>query len=186
MNRRNGEKMRNVIQNLLRLALMITLLSCASHPTTLPEIHYEKESILINLRADSQLNFYQGMPHTLMLCIYQLREPNVYEQHAGSQEGLQKLLECNLFDASVTSAKRFIVKPGESQMLTLDRFEGTRHVATVCGYWEMRADRIMQIAEIPVLEKRKRWKVWQKTKSPGELNIQLRLGPQQILNFEVK
>ncbi|UCH19939.1 MAG: type VI secretion lipoprotein TssJ [Deltaproteobacteria bacterium] len=178
--------MRKYVEKLNWLIIIFFVGACASPPPTPPEWRYEKEAIHLRVKADPQLNFYQGMPHTLMLCVYQLREPNVYDQHATNKAGLYKLLECGLFDASVTGSKRFIIKPGEDSNFGLDRFEGTEYVGIVTGYYLIEKERILRLTDIPVIEKRKNWTIWKKISTPGALNIELKLGPQQIQKFEVK
>lgn len=178
--------MRKYVEKLNWLIIIFLVCSCASPPPTPPEWRYEKEAIHLRIMADSQLNFYQGKPHTLMLCVYQLREPNVYDQHAANKVGLYKLLECGLFDGSVTGAKRFIITPGEYSNFGLDRLEGSKYVGIVTGYYLIEKERILRLTDIPAIEKRKQWTIWKKISTPGALNIELNLGPQQIQKFEVK
>ena len=98
--------MRKVIISLSWLALIVLMWSCAAQQLPPPESEYEKEAIKINVKADPQLNLSDGKPHTLLVCMYQLNDPNSFNQLAGDQEGLYRLLECSLFDGSVEGAKK--------------------------------------------------------------------------------
>ncbi|NIO08748.1 MAG: type VI secretion system lipoprotein TssJ, partial [Deltaproteobacteria bacterium] len=104
--------MRKRVVILSRLLLVLLVWSCASKQLPAPEFVYEENAIKIHVKADPQLNLSDGKPHTLLVCIYQLKDPNAFNQLAGDQEGLYRLLECALFDASVVGAKKLIVQPG--------------------------------------------------------------------------
>jgi type VI secretion system VasD/TssJ family lipoprotein len=154
--------------------------SCASQPISSPETKYEKESIHLKLRSDPKLNFNSGMPHTLQVCVYQLRDPNAYNQLANDEDGLYQLLECSLFDMSVVSSKRLTVHPGRDLKISLDRAEDAKYVAVVAGYYLIRKERITRLFEIPVVEKRRGFMLMNKYSTLGNLTIELMLGPKQI------
>ena len=75
--------MRKVIFSLSWLVSTILMWSCAAQQLPPPESEYEKDAIKINLKADPQLNLSAGKPHTLMACVYQLNDPNSFNQLAG-------------------------------------------------------------------------------------------------------
>jgi type VI secretion system VasD/TssJ family lipoprotein len=145
------------------------LCSCASAP----QWKYEKDAIRLSYKSDSQLNHYQGNPHTLMLCVYQLRDPNMFHQQVGEEEGLIKLLECGRSDPSVTSSKRFMIYPGKEMSEVLDRAEGTKYVGIVAGYYLLHVDQASRFYEIPVSFF---------LHNPKTLEINLYLGTQGLQN----
>jgi type VI secretion system VasD/TssJ family lipoprotein len=176
-----------VERNLRVLGLLLTLFfigSCASPPPAPPEWKYEKEAIRILLKADSQLNELKGVPYTLLLCAYQLRDPNSFNQLAKEREGLTQLLECNLFDGSVAGSRRLIVHPGQDQTLSLDRPEGAKYLALVAGYYLLDKDRMVRLVEFPVVSEKQGWRT--SVTKPGRLNLEVTLGPQQIEHIEVR
>jgi len=146
--------------------------ACASQPLLPPQWQYEKEAIKLHIKADPKLNLEEGTPHTLLVCVYQLKDPNAFNQLAGDDDGLYKLLECGLFDAAVATSKRLIARPGQDITLALDRAEGAKYLAVVAGYFTLQKDRMIRL--------RKR------IHKPGLLNIELILGQQQILSVEGK
>ena len=86
------------------LALAVFLLgSCA--PKTAPPIPvepkptYTEKFISVHLKADSQLNLYSGSSHALHLCVYQLSDPNTFNQLSENEMGIGKLLACDRVDA---------------------------------------------------------------------------------------
>jgi len=82
--------------------------SCAAKQLPPPESAYEEGAIKVHVKADPKLNLSDGKAHTLLVCVYQLKDPNALNQLSGDDDGLYRLLECGLFDASVAGAKRLI------------------------------------------------------------------------------
>ncbi|MBI5590662.1 MAG: type VI secretion system lipoprotein TssJ [Deltaproteobacteria bacterium] len=159
----------------------LTILSCASAPVLPPEWRYEKEAIRLTLQADPRLNLYNNTPHTLQLCFYQLKDPNGFNQLTETEEGLYKLLEGSMFDASVANFKRLNMSPGQSTPFIMDRAEGARFIGIAAGYATIQKDRITRLINIPVItvEEGSGFKK-QKVSRPEMINLKLRLGPQQI------
>lgn len=151
--------------------LLILILCSSCSLMGAPDWTYEKEAIELSYRSDSQLNSYQGNPHTLMLCLYQLRDPNAFNQLVDEEEGLSKLLECNRFDPSVTVSRRLVVYPGKVKTEILDRAEGTKYVGVVAGYYSLKKERAVRFFSVSVNFF---------TNRPRTREINLYLGPQDI------
>ncbi len=114
---------------------------------------YEKEAIRIHLVADSRLNLYEGSAHTLLVCVYQLRDPNGFNQLGETTEGLYKLLQCAPFDGTVTNARRLdAVQPEGERHAVIDRAEGTRYVGLVAGYYDMVRENMARLYPVPILQ----------------------------------
>ena len=160
------------------MAFMLT--ACASQPAPQTNWTYEPEAIKINLTADPKLNFDDGVAHTLVVCLYQLKDPNAFNQLSEDTDGIYKLLDCALFDAGVATAKRLIINPGQNIDLTLDRAEGAKYVAVVAGYYTLTKDRMIRLYDIPVVMETKGLIKRTKISKPGPLTIKLDLGPSQI------
>ena len=169
--------MKKYIKILFPWLLVFGICSCASLPVAPPEWKYEKKAIRLQLKADFQLNLHEGTPHTLLVCVYQLRNPNTFNQLAGDNNGIYELLECKLFDDSVAGSERLIIHPGQDLTFTLNRAEGAKYVAIVAGYYLLHKERLFNI---PVIVENKWWIKRAKISKPGYLNIELTLGPQQI------
>jgi len=171
---------RRIIEWVGCLSVIVFLFSCASKPVAPAVYSYEAKAINVHLKADSQLNLYQESPHTILLCIYQLRDPNGFNQLREDYSGLTKLLECEPFDASVVSSRRVFVQPGEESTLDMDRGEGAKYVGVVAGYYQLHkenASLVRQIQEKEVTTGR-----FQKTtvRKVDKLNLDLFLGPQTM------
>jgi len=159
--------------------LLALLTGCSSAPrVTIPaDWNYEKDAIKLHVKADPQLNLFHKSPHTLVLCIYHLRDPISFNQLQDEKEGLQKLLECGRFDPAVVHARRLVIQPGQELSESLDRPEGVKFVNVAAGYYQMQKQRV--IRSFPVtLALEPRGDAWELVEQ--RLNIDLYLGPQEI------
>ncbi|MCB2147278.1 MAG: type VI secretion system lipoprotein TssJ [Deltaproteobacteria bacterium] len=159
---------------------LLMLTACAAKQLPPPQWTYEKEAIRMHIKADSKLNLDEGEAHTLLLCAYQLSDPNTFNQLSNDQDGLYKLLECGLFGDGAAASKRMILQPGQDIDMTLDRAEGARYVAIVAGYYILEKDRMVKMVNIPEYVEEKGFIKKAKTRKPAPLKIDLILGPQQI------
>ncbi len=176
--------MKKSIQLLSALFFTLFLFSCGAKVMPPPQWTYQKDAVKLHVVADPMLNLDEGKAHTLYACIYQLKDPNGFNQLAGYQSGLYKLLDCKLFDRGVVASKRLIVRPGEDTTLIMDRAEDARYLAVVAGYYGIVKERITRLLEIPVVIEEKGVFSKERTQKPGLLDVKLILGPQQIDKVE--
>ncbi len=158
---------------------LFMMVSCAGAPQAPPQYDFGKDAIRLRFSADTQLNSCQGSPHTLLICVYQLGDPNAFNQLTADEDGLYKLLECRRFDPSVTNVKRIIVQPGQDITSTLDRAEGTKYVGLVAGYYQIEKDHMIRLFKIPLVKERA-GTFSKKVLKTGVLDVELLLGPEKI------
>ncbi|MEI6825668.1 MAG: type VI secretion system lipoprotein TssJ [Desulfuromonadales bacterium] len=139
-----------------------------------PPVEYKKGGITLNIAADPQLNRYKNSPHTLLICFYQLKDPNAFNQLADDQNSLAKLMECGKFDASVTYTKRFIVQPGQTLSEQRDLAEGTRFFGLAAGYYSQGTEKTTHLAPIAT------------GLSSSTMSVNIELGPNEISHVTVK
>ncbi len=161
--------------------MMIPLINaCSFFPASPPRWDLEKEGIILHLKSDNKLNVEKGKAYTLYFVIYQLDSPNVFNQLSEDEEGLSKLLSSKIFDPSVTAVKSIVIYPGTDVTYKIDRAEGARYIGVVAGYRTMTSERMVRLFDIPVQIKIDNiLKLTQKL-VPVTLDINLKLGPQQI------
>lgn len=168
--------MKKCFKILTILSLTLLFYSCAliggSQP---PEWRYEKDAVNVFLKADPQLHLYQEKPHTLVMCVYQLRTPNVFQELTKDENGLSKLLECSHFDSTVASVKKLVIHPGQELTESLDRAEGAKYVAVVAGYYRLQKENVVRLFQIPVDRP-----IFRKIARPGLMDIKLNAGPYKI------
>ncbi len=150
------------------LAVLIgaSLTACSSAPK---QVEYKQQALEITLKADPKLNLYQGIPHTLLVCLYELKDPNAFNQLVEETDGMAKIMECNRFDGTVAFVKRVVVQPGQETKEVLDCAEGAKYLAVAAGYYvtqKQKAQRPISILRIP----------------SGKMKATINLGPQSILN----
>lgn len=157
---------------ILLLVFSLAAVSCSSRSRSVDHAgwEYEKDAVRIHLQGDPQLNLYQGRPHTLVVCVYNLKDLNGFNQLVDGKGGLPALLDCNRFDPGVTYAKRLIVQPGQNTKEALDRAEGARYVGLVAGYYSLHKANSVRIYEIPA----------SLFNNPKKLDIKLHMGPEGI------
>jgi type VI secretion system VasD/TssJ family lipoprotein len=158
------------------LYLFLGLTGCAGGPVGLPQFSYQEKAVQINLRSDPKLHWHEGSPHTLMLCVYQLRDLNGFSQMSSTNEGLYQLLECRTSDPSMVTSNRVFIQPGDSSLLTYDRAEGTRYVGVIAGYFDMHEENMVRKAKIPVTLEVQGFFSRTEVSTPGPLNMDIRLG----------
>ncbi|MCC6544584.1 MAG: type VI secretion system lipoprotein TssJ [Nitrospirae bacterium] len=160
---------RNVLL-LFLILLTAVFYSCASMGSS-PEYGYKKDAIIFNLKSDVQLNLFQKSPHTLLLCVYQLTDPIAFNQLTDKKEGMQKALECDRFDPSVTSSTSLVILPNQERIDKLDRAGGTKYIGIIAGYYSLKKDKVTRLYQVP----RGFF-----SGNPKKLKVKLDLGPQEI------
>ena len=162
--------------------LISLLVGCSSVPKNiLKEAPGEAEAIVLNIKADSMLNQYNGEPHTLVLCVYQLSVPDVFKEMGKNDEGLSRLMSCNSFGDSVTAYQRAIVNPGEVTSIVVDREKGTLFVGLVAGYYDPTPGKSTKLYKIPITVYREGFAGWKEMyRWPEKLRVSLMLNPKGI------
>jgi type VI secretion system VasD/TssJ family lipoprotein len=147
-----------------------------SSPPPPPPPDYRKAAIELRLKADPKLNLYRATPHTVVACIYELRDPNGFNQLIDDQDGLPKLLECGKFDGSVTFVKKLVVQPGQELNEVLDQAEGAKYLGLVAGYFAPGKEKPYRLYRIPMAA----------GGMPASMKVDLYLGPQTIQDTGAK
>ena len=131
---------------------------------------YEKDAINLHIIGDPALNQYQKNSHTLIACVYQLKDFNNFNQLMDEKGGLERLLECNRFDTSVTHSKRLVIQPKQELTELMNRTEEAKYVGIVAGYYFLKKNNSARLFSIPVS--------W--LNNPKKLNVELHMGPEGI------
>lgn len=128
------------------------------------------------VQADPQLNRYEKTSHALLVCLYQLREPEGFRQLAQEKDGMPKLLECGRFDASVVNARQIVVQPGQELKQICDKGDGARYVALATGYYSLGNKKVTELFQLPAQGDDAAW----------QSLLHVDLGPQEIRNARVE
>lgn len=134
-----------------------------------------KRAVNLVIHADRQLNRFQNNAHTLLLCVYQLKEPNAFDQLSEEPEGMSRLLECSRFDGSVALARRIVVQPGQVVRDARAFAEGSRFVGIATGYFRKGKEKVTHIAPL-----------WFTNGEFSGNTIEVELGPTEIEHITEK
>ena len=167
-----------ILSSTLFLLLACTSTSGVKQP---PGWNYEQGAIELNIASDSKLNLFQKQSHSLILCLYHLKDPTGFNQLVDEKGGLAKLLDCSRFDPSVTYAKRLVIQPGQRISEVMDRTEGSKFVGVVAGYYSLQKESSIRTYPIPVTEVEQGSTLVQ---NPAKLSINLYLGSHAISHGE--
>lgn len=171
----------------LSIAMVACILIVACTPKIKkPDWKFEKEAIRVHIKADQRLNLYNKKAHTLYMCFYQLGELNAFDQMTQDENGIRKLLEAKLFDPSVAAVSSKTILSGENITLTLDRAERAEYFAVVAGYYaRLSNERMVRRHKIQVFKQRQSFFKQIYQCSPCGLDIELILGPGQIVSSKI-
>lgn len=182
------------------VVLSLFLVGCSSAPkptgsiSQVPvkdpsQIHWDwqPDAVELTLKADTQLNYYNGQSHALMLCIYQLKDKSSFEDLKKTSAGISRLLQCDGYDQNVVYSRRLFVQPGESKTIQFPRYQGVKTVGLVAGYANPMTGKVAKSFDIPI-DKQTKGIIWTTDwYKPGKLSMQLILGRQLIeTGFEGK
>jgi len=178
-----GGKQKLSFFHVVVLLLSCVLSACAgapTHPSPDTDVAWSfgPKAIQISYHAAHDLNVYDGKAHTILLCCYQLSDPDIFNNLSKSEDGITRLLKCVRFDKAVVDCTRVIVQPGEEKTIELDRAENARWVGLAAGYYELNPEMVTRLIAIPVAVQKK-WLIL-KTPVPGNLAVDLVLGTKQI------
>ena len=139
------------------------------------EYTYGQQAVAVELSATPDLNSYNQQPHTVLVVLYQLSDPNKFQQLLESQEGVGRLLDGQPFDGSVVSSRQVVVQPGELNQLLMDRVDGARYVGIVGGFYNQQAQNFSRLYPMPTRVERSFFGKEQRCYATA-LKVALRLG----------
>jgi len=141
---------------------------------------FEAEAILLNVRADTVLNQYDGLSHTLVLNVVQTAEAQPFQALAKGPAALLKAMESGN-GPGVLGLERFYIEPGTTRQIVLDRMEKAKYVGIIAAYYGSEPARNARLFRIGVDVKTEGLVVKTRTSKPAPIAVNVRLGPSQIL-----
>ncbi len=145
---------------------------------------FAENAVLIQLEADARLNEFSGEAHTLVLGIYQMEDSAAFYKLAADSGLLAKALETGKGGDGFVNFVRYVVRPGQRSIMTVDRAQKTKFVGLVAGYYQMDASKSARLFEIPLTVASEglistTWKA-----APAVLALRLNLGPTGVVNAQ--
>jgi len=170
----------SVLSMMCLIVISTGLVSCSGKIEELKKWPFEAKGIRVSYRADQDLNTHHGEAHTLFVCVYQLSEPNAFNELKIDRNGVVKLLECKRFDESVSSSESMVVHPGDEDVLILDRAEDARFCGIVAGYYNLWPEHATKLLLVPVKIEKSGWLRKKRTAVPDRLEVNIYFGPEEI------
>ena len=147
---------------IIALAAM-ALASCTSvHTETNPDNKvqkkvqwsFEKKSVVLDVLADPDLNLSDKRPHTLVIGILELQDPNAFLPLIQDPDRAMETLAVGKKRAGILAMWRFIIPPGAHQLLTVDRMNHAQYLGVIAGYSQYSAKQDIVLRPLPVTVKR--------------------------------
>ncbi len=144
--------MKNI--TLIIIAFTTLLLSACASKTSLEVAEkdwtYQDQAIHVHVKSPSDLNSISGRPHSLVLGVFQLNDPNTFLGLSVTKEGALQLLNSGRIDESVAQFTRIILQPGEEKTANLPRAQGAKYVAIISGYFGLNTELDVKVFDIPI------------------------------------
>lgn len=145
---------------------------------------FAEKAVTIRYRTDKDLNFYETLPHSLVLCVYQIQDKaQKFVELAKTPEGIATLLSAENYGDEVKSVDRFFLQPLEKGVYLLDRAEGANKIAIVAGYYDSfkNVARVWTIKPIKHSPGMSFWK--SDTYSAGPFNVNLHFTASRMIEI---
>lgn len=118
---------------LLAAFLALILTGCSAKKP--PEPTYGVKAISITFTSAPDINSYEGTAHSVALTVYQLTVPDAFNKLAQTPDGLRQLLGGSAADKTIVAANTYIVMPGQSRQIVLDRLKSTTWIGITAGFF---------------------------------------------------
>jgi type VI secretion system VasD/TssJ family lipoprotein len=172
--------LKRIFSTIMPCIALLFIASCATPPPPVPVYSFAKDAIKLRIKSDVQLNTNENRAHTLVLCVYQVKDKSMFDQLSSNEDGIFQLLDCEPFHDSVTAAKRLIIQPNQDLTFVMDRMEKTKHLGIAAGYFKLEKNRITRLFDIPfTIVSRSEARV-------DPLNLFINLGAQQIVGADAQ
>ncbi|MFT0547394.1 type VI secretion system lipoprotein TssJ [Allopusillimonas ginsengisoli] len=162
---------------------MNSMLGGSSEKNALKELQwsYAADGLQIAIQADPMLNEANGQPHMLTLLVVQMETPNAFTDQTADAVKMKNLLLAQSTPQGMLSLDRLFIAPGEKKSIQLGRAEKAQYIGLVAGYNHQDTARSSRLYRIGVQVDSSGFLVKTRAATPEALSIDLRLGPDSIL-----
>ena len=142
---------------------------------------FAADAIHLLVQASPQLNMEQGQPHTLLLGVLQMKDSAPFFKLLAEPDALSMMMASDHAGDDFISLTRYLVVPGQTASVSLDRAQQAHFVALIAGYDQLGVKDSVRLFAIPLKLSSDGIvvKTWQA--SPDRLALQLTLGEHAIL-----
>jgi type VI secretion system VasD/TssJ family lipoprotein len=138
-------------------AVLFGLAGCSSTPTELVVAEddwvYEERAINMVIRSATDVNTVNGRPHSIVIGIFQMDDPNTFISLAVNKkvpDGAIELLKKGRVDDSIVSFQLIPMQPGEEKNTLISRAQKAKYIGVIAGYYKLNSKTDVKIFEIPI------------------------------------
>ncbi len=181
-----------------RLTICLTALGCCScslfgdtpglsreQALAAPATDFAPNAVTIGVQAQARLNPSEGQAHTVVVGVLQAAGLDVLRALAQEPQRVDEALAGGVLPSGILQLVRFVVQPGQTCTMQLDRVQQARAVGLAVGYAQPDAGTALRVFAIPLLLHAQGWLSPRYTAATGPLHLRLRLGARQVLEAGV-
>lgn len=146
---------------------------------------FKRNAVTLDVSADLDLNLADKRPHTLVVGVMELRDPNAFLPLVQDPDRAMETLAAGKKRAGVLEVWRFIVPPGAHQKLTVDRMRNAMYLGVIAGYSDYSSKHDILLRPLPVRVKRSGIIFRSNHYSPALTLSTVRLGSRHLLGVTV-
>lgn len=146
---------------------------------------YEKQAIIVHVSSDKDLNWSDKRPHTLIIGIAEIRDPNGFLPLVQNPDRAMETLASGKKQAGILSVRRFIIPPGTDADIVLDRMRNAMYLGIIAGYSSYSSKKDIQLRSMPVRIKRSGIIFRSNHYRPARASIHLVLGGRHLTTLEI-
>ncbi|MHA0273227.1 type VI secretion lipoprotein TssJ [Enterobacter ludwigii] len=139
-------------------------------------------AITLNLRAEPGLNSVNKLPNSCTVLLIQAKDKPSLDKVLNNPTLLKGLFAGAGSEGDVLQLDRYVMMPGQTNILHIDRAQNTRNIALIAGYYPFPMKQHMLSVDIPIETKSSGWwsPVWHSRLAPTTLLVTL--GSESIVN----
>lgn len=145
---------------------------------------FAPNAVLIEIEADSRLNEFAGEAHTLLMGVYQMEDSAAFYKLIADMNLVGKSLESGKGGDGFTHFARYVVKPGQRSILSLDRAQKAKFIGITAGYYQMEASKSARLFQIPLTVASEGLVTTTYKAAPAVMALRLNFGPGELLNAQ--
>ena len=134
---------------------LLLVTACSSNPELSVEEEkwtYEVRAINLVLKAVADVNSVSGRPHSIVVGLFQMSDPNTFSGLSVTREGSVELLQKGKIDETIVDFRLLTMRPGEQKKVSVSRAEAARYIGVIAGYFKLNPKTDVKIFPIPVRE----------------------------------
>ena len=132
-------------------------------------------AITLNLMAMPDLNSVNELPSSCTVLLIQTKDKPILDKVLNNPAQIKGLFAGAGSEGEILQLNRYVMMPGQTNVIHIDRAQNTRNIALVAGYYPFPGRQHIVTTEIPVETQSRRWwaPVWQSWLAPVTLSVTL-------------